>query len=1031
MRPKKAIFDAYDAIFAEHGLHTNHDRACLRLLFQLVGPGNDPRATLFEKFERLLLRAGIALDVGDDQASVVHHEEQCVDEHSDEAEEEEEEEGESPLQWNNSPRRLERRISFTSIYDVTAEIERLSKHGSRSRASFSKVRIGNLPTQSKPAHMKTAFDAPYRRSPSSQHSHSSQTHHVGEHGLSGQEELYQESLSDYDIPSPAHPKRNADKESERSLAFKVDGDQHHAEGVSPLPFVPVSQTQLIRDSVAFDQGRIRILARKYFSKWYIQAQDRWDQLQEFEAEAVRKDRRTLQRQAFEAWFGAHQRIQQEERTRRFFDSLERRAVHTYDAILKLRAFTHWQQLAIENKLKTEAARKRYLAEKYFNVWHRLTVTQELKVERQSLKAPLQLMRRKAVQHYQNEIESLEKYHANLTKLIFWRWCSAYADHTAPRHRDTTLKRETFFTWSGKTKAHLDQERWAADHYERNLLQKTLQMWTAATHINIAGKQQADVFRERSLQRSYVAHWSKATRSAPLEKGLVRRKDQHILRSAFDLWLLRVRMIFAADHVSMNTAKQHAFTAWNDRLREGALQARIDDRVLAQTMYKWVIAQRAILMTRIREEREKRDVFRRLFVAFREHRRQLVSREAQFNSHHYARLTNSALKCWNVQLKVAGERSRMAVEFYAPKVQQDMLVTWRNRHAEVQKIEAWAKDARFYFVMTKALKHWRTATAEAKKQRANEAYKKVRRQVKMNLARNVLSQWRSRVDRINAIEAQNIRIRQGKDNDLLRNIVSYWSDRTVQVQQALLDATARHDGQLLGQSLNAWIDASRQAKNLEIRADQFYQIHLSDLCSVDLRRISMKAFGIKRRKQDADAMRERHYNKHVRNIFRHWAAQTREVTYQALMQEPSPSVEQEPTDAGYATASGTASQNDPPAHSGGGPGATQRAEDWTAFDADVLDNEDWLPPLDDPPQAISTPMPMPGYLNTPSKRAARAKAMAQLSTTPKITPFAARLRAGMASTPNTGATFTARKDVIGRSALGSNVSTAEGGPEDVG
>ena len=374
---------------------------------------------------------------------------------------------------------------------------------------------------------------------------------------------------------------------------------------------------------------------------------------------------------------------------------------------------------------------------------------------------------------------------------------------------------------------------------------------------------------------------------------------------------------------------------------------------------------------------------------------------------------------------------MAIAFYMPKVQQDTLVTWRNRHTEVQKIEAWAKDARFYFVMMKVLKQWRIATAEAKKQRTNEAYKKVRRQVKMNIARKVLSQWRSRVDRINAIEEQNTRMLQGKDNDLFRNIVSYWRDRTVQVQQALLDATARHDGQLLGQSLNAWIDASRQARNLDIRADQFYRIRLSDLCSVNLRRISMKAFGIKRRQQDADAMRERHYNKHVRNIFRHWAAQTREVTYQALMQEPSPSVEQELTDAGYATASGTASQNDPPGHVGGRLGATQRAEDWTAFDADMLDNEDWLPPLDEPPQAASTPVATPGYLNTPSKRAARAKAMAQLSTTPKTTPFAARLRAGMANTPYTGAISAARRDAIGRSALGSNVRTAEGGPKDVG
>ena len=85
-----------------------------------------------------------------------------------------------------------------------------------------------------------------------------------------------------------------------------------------------------------------------------------------------------------------------------------------------------------------------------------------------------------------------------------------------------------------------------------------------------------------------------------------------------------------------------------------------------------------------------------------------------------------------------------------------------------------------------------------------------------------------------------------------------------------------------------------------------------------------------------------------------------------MQGPSPSTEQETTDAGY----GTASQEGPPSVVDKGHGATQRAEDWTAFDADLLDSDDWTRHGDDHPQANSTSMPTPGYLNTPSKRAAR-------------------------------------------------------------
>jgi len=439
------------------------------------------------------------------------------------------------------------------------------------------------------------------------------------------------------------------------------------------------------------------------------------------------------------------------------------------------------------------------------------------------------------------------------------------------------------------------------------------------------------------------------------------------------------------------------------------------------MYKWVIAQRAILMTRIREEREKLVTFRKLLAGFRKHRDQLQRQESEVKNLRFARLTGSTLECWKLQMNLTRARSQMATEFYTPKIQQDMLASWRNKHEHIQKLEKWSKDASFYFTTMRTLKQWRDAATEAKKRRTNDAYRKVRRQIKMNLARKVLVNWRSRVDKVKSLDVRAERARSSKETELLRRLVSNWESRSQQRQQAMADALGRFNGRLMTQPLHVWIDASRQIINLEIRADQFYHIHLSELCSVKLRRLSMKAFGIKRRQQDADAMRERHWNKHVRNILKHWAIQSKDATYQALLRGSS-----EPTDAGY----GTASQDDPPGTGtgvadAGGPGATHRAEEWTAFDADLVDNDDWLPPADEHehPPAPSTSIPTPGYLNTPSKRAARAKALAKMSTTPATpltTPFAARLRAGMDNSPVSGGWIsTARKDAGARSGLGRN------------
>lgn len=841
--------------------------------------------------------------------------------------------------------------------------------------------------------------------------------------------LVQDSLSEHDVSELTHDGYRSNGESYHSLGWEEDQDQHHEQNILPIPLVSFSETQLVRDSKAFDHGRIRILVRQFFRKWYIQTQEQKDLFLDLEAEAMRMDRLTLERQAFDSWLGAHQRSQREEQNKRIFDTLDRHAVQSYDAGLKQRAFTHWCETMLEARAKTEAARRKYIYVKYFNAWHRMTVTQELKSERQSLKAPFQLLRSRAVQYYQDEVDSLERYYQNLTKMIFWRWWIVHAERKAPRYREAVLKKNIILTWTGKLGHYADKERLAANFYAMNTLRRTVQAWGKETRIDVAGDHQADAFRRQSLLRGSLARWAIETRFAPLEERVVRMKDWRIARSSFSVWLLKTRMVFAADAVTTKRTKQNAFTIWNDRLRQDWMQARISDRVLAQVMYRWVIAQRNILMTRVREEKEKRATLQRLLIGYRTQKRQLLIRERKVESLRVASMKVWTLRCWRLKMSLAREHQQMASEFYTPKIKQDMLTAWRERYVSIakhlKKQEHRAYKANQFLVITKPFDRWRAATVEAKKTRTIESYQKMRRKVKLNLAQRVLSKWRSRLNTINVLEEEGEEIRQRKESTFTHKLVLRWHDRNTQMEQAMSDATTRHDVRALSQSLTPWIDAFRQIGSLDARADQFYQIHLSELCSLGLRRISMKAFGIRRRREDADAMKERHWGKHVRNIFRHWADQTQEVTYQALIQEPSPSVEQEPTDAGYGTAS--ASLDDPPGPVDERLGATQRAEDWTAFDTDLLESDDWLPPLNMQHQATSTPMPTPGYLNTPSKRAARAKALANMSTTPAtpaITPFAARLKAGMVASTTPGGIFTVRRDGIGRSGLGVSVKTTE-------
>lgn len=164
------------------------------------------------------------------------------------------------------------------------------------------------------------------------------------------------------------------------------------------------------------------------------------------------------------------------------------------------------------------------------------------------------------------------------------------------------------------------------------------------------------------------------------------------------------------------------------------------------------------------------------------------------------------------------------------------------------------------------------------------------------------------------------------------------------------------------------------------------------------------------------------------MLRHWASKTQDSVYRGLIsngpKEKAPEIE--PTDAGYGTAS---NEDHARSTSGNDLGATSRAEDWTAFDTELLERSEWIPAPNEEPIATSTPTPAPGYLNTPSKRAARVKALANLSTTPATplrTPLAAKLRAGVGIFPSQPRATTARRGGLGfKSALGPNVANSGG------
>jgi protein SFI1 len=1021
-RPKRALFEAYEKVFEENGLDTSQDRACLRVVLQLGDP-QIPGDLLYDKFEFLLRQIGVRLAFGDEDLPALNHQQAAATAYADE-------ETVERTTLPASPKPRSRRASFTSMHDVTTEQIRKARPRRLFRASESQLQDERAPL----AVLQQQTQSPYavqEAKPNQQRRFSHDSPRSKRNGMNVQ---LGERMRASKNQSSNHGRSGPGVGSRKSKPYNhgeslTDSESEHSPR-KPHPqelFYRPSSVDLDRDAGAFEDMRLRNLQRTLLKRWVYCARERVEHVHSLELQAVTKDFQTLKRQALDFWCTAYEQKRQQVREKRFFEHLNNRAGQAYDLYLLTKSFTHWIQITAAAVAKTNAARQRFLFTKYFNAWYQLTVTNELKAERQGLKAPLKLLRRRAAQYYRDQINALEVYHANLTKYVFWRWFREWCDRAAPRYREQQLQRRTLAKWLWKSRESRSRQVEVDSESVRRSLRKVFQTWATKARIDVAGYHEAEAFRKSHLVSKPLSQWHAEAKLKAVAEIVTRKRDWRIARSKFSMWQLRTRMVFRADAVNRMRTLQNAYTAWNEQLRSQALAARINERLVAQAVYKWVIAERFIMMLRVSRQHQKRMVLQFFLNKARTKWKLLCSNEAQLTAARKQQLLGLTLSCWRDQTTVIQTRSQMALEFYNPKLKQDTMEAIRLKINAQKRLEKWAQDARFYFLMTKLIAILRAASTERKKARERAAHAKMRRKCKINLARDVLHTWSGKQREHLEACKKGDEVYTEKIKVLQQVLFRKWHTTASQRKREATAVSTRYDDRVLEHCLGLIIDTSRHLYSLQSRADQFYHLKMSEMCSAQLRRFSMRAFEMRRREQDADAMHDRHWNKHVRNIIRHWATKPHGLVYRDLVSnaptEKPPEIE--PTDAGYGTAS-----NEDHAQSANGMdlGATSRAEDWTAFDADLLEGSEWIPSLDEEALATSTPMPAPGYLKTPSKRAARAKALASLSTTPVTplrTPFAARLRAGVGGSPSQAKAATARRGGLGfKSALGLNVKNSE-------
>ena len=741
-------------------------------------------------------------------------------------------------------------------------------------------------------------------------------------------------------------------------------------------FYNPSKTQLLRDAHEFSKYRIRSIARDAVDRWCFAAFQARDQHEHMQRLAAAHDKEILLRQAFEHWrLRLHARKRAAE-TERFFNRLEIRATKARDLFLLSKAFSHWAQCTQEEVLRTLDARQHVLSTKYFRAWREFTIINQLKMRRQGLRKFFGVWKQRYIVTLTDEIRANLRRHESLSRNAYWHWFWEFCERRAPEWRAARLKRKCLYhcVAAFRNNVRLSQQVMLQSI---NLSRKKVMLpWLEKARIINSASREADAFHERKQAAHALQTWRNLTQYCPCVRQVSNMVDWRVAEETFSTFVTRYRFEKQAESVNRLRIMRNAWTQWNDRLRWQSLARRIDDRFLIESLYMWVIAERYLLLHRLSEERLKQRMYSRLKQhctmrqAERENGRQVIE-EAQRK----ARM-QSSIQLWYSQLSSHSQDERIAFEFGAPKVAQDALQLWIWSLAHVRYLNSIPKHANYYFWIKKWYKHWQSATANSKRQKRRNAYVQVRRRSKMNLAAGVLQQWRTLSEQTQDMQRQAGFMDQGHLLRIGTDLFDRWRLQADLRREQDYQATQHYDKRLLERHLYTWVERLEDQAKLEETAELNNEMRVKNIAFSWCNKLRLKIIEFKGREANAENLRAWYEKRRFRNMLRHWHGQTtgkldrthEDTTFLSRIKRSKPQVGADDHD-----------------------GLTRRAEDWTEFDIG-----DWIPAL----EAQSSSTPLPGYLSTPSKRAARAKALVRVSTTPVGTPIEHRHRSQPGSTPRT-------------------------------
>ncbi|TGZ84840.1 Sfi1-domain-containing protein [Ascodesmis nigricans] len=501
--------------------------------------------------------------------------------------------------------------------------------------------------------------------------------------------------------------------------------------------------------------------------------------------------RNLLQRYFHHWLTATEQRQDA----RYFEEAYHVAAERHRLSLLKQFWSLWASRAAEAVERSDIARQRLLARKYFTAWRSVVQQNEDLVQQFQLAGPFYQWRVATRERLEDAQMAEQYYNEGLIRAVYHVWFRRLQDVKAERMRNQALLEDAFHGWRERTEKELVLKAKAKTFYRRFTLHKFLLIWEKRSETSLDNEVVAIAFQNVS--------------------------SSHIQQNVLALWRRRTQNQIAAKELYKKNLIKRFFKNWTLIYRQQVFQDFYSERLVSRVFIHWQQQQRAILLRRTIEYRNARQVLRVFVTNLRIRSRRLNDTLIQFTVARNQRIASEALHQWRVKLANIKSLTAVATTHYGKTLLNTSFYNWHSRTvAYTTDYHLIASAFRNFFAMQHIFSHLRLAARNHKKNRLKAAFHTVSRLRLFNLASRVLTHWRSRTHHITVTlpnRADNTL--HTKNRAVMATYLSHWREKTNNHLTQQYEYTTAYNSGLLLRALETWTSHLRRLRHLDELAEQ--------------------------------------------------------------------------------------------------------------------------------------------------------------------------------------------------------------------